>query len=174
MAARSAANTWIGADASPAMPTAGGALPRTPVEQLATDGPQRERALGRATRSANGSGLCQRETTVELSARLSPHARRRWSEHRLQFAAGGPGPLTEDRQKPSRQQCGACELGRQPRLDARHGTRNTVPSRALTEAVEDAHCRPQRRSWTEHRLRRPELPEFAEGTPVLAYSKPRT
>jgi hypothetical protein len=112
MSLRSADNTEIGADASAALPKGGEALPRTPVEQLAIDRPQRVRALGRATRSANGSGCCQSRPTVESSARQSPHARRRPSENRLQFAAGGPDPLTEDRQKPGHPQFGACVLGR--------------------------------------------------------------
>ena len=63
------------------------------------DGPQRVRAPERATRSTTGSGCCQSEPTVELSARQSPRAPRRWPENRLQLAADGPGPLTEDRQK---------------------------------------------------------------------------
>jgi hypothetical protein len=99
MSPRFAADTGIGADASPALPTRGEASSRAAVEKLATDSQQRGRALGRATRSANGLGLCQRETTVESLGRQSPHARRRRSESRLQFAASGPGPLTEDRQK---------------------------------------------------------------------------
>ncbi len=119
MSPRFAADAGIGADASPALPTRGEHSPRTPVEQLAMDGPQRVRAPGRATRSANTSGCCQIEETCESSARQAPHARRRRSESRLQFAAGGPGPLTEDRQKPRR------------RLPGMHGTRNTVPSIAF-------------------------------------------
>ena len=99
MSPRFAADAGIGADASAALPTRGKASPRTPVEQLAMDGPQRVRALGRATRSATGSGCCHSERTCLSSARQSPHARRRRSERRQQFAAGGPGPLTEDRQK---------------------------------------------------------------------------
>jgi hypothetical protein len=89
----------IGTDASAAMSRGGGGSPRTRVEQLAADGPQRVRALERATRSANGSGCRSTEPTGESLARQSPYARRRRSEGRLQFAAGGPGPLTEDRQK---------------------------------------------------------------------------
>ena len=99
MSSRFAADAGIGADASPALPTRGEALPRTLLEQLATGGPQRVRAPGRATRSANGSACSQSEPTSESLARQSPYARRRRSEGRLQFAAGGPGPLTEDRQK---------------------------------------------------------------------------
>jgi hypothetical protein len=99
MSPRFAVNTGIGADSSPTMPTGGGASPCTPVEHLTMDGLPRVRAPGRATRSANGSGGRQRETTVGSPARRSPNARRRRSENRLQFAPGGPGPLTEDRQK---------------------------------------------------------------------------
>jgi len=49
---------------------------------------------------------------------------RRWKVARapLRFNSGGPGPLTEDRQKP---RC---------RLDGMHGTRNTVPSIAVMKA----------------------------------------
>jgi hypothetical protein len=100
MSPRFAADAGIGADASPTLPTRGEVLHRTPVEHLATEGRPRVRAPERATRSANSSGCCQSESTGESSARLLPHARRRRSERRLPFAAGGPGPLTEDRQKP--------------------------------------------------------------------------
>jgi hypothetical protein len=99
MSHRFASEAGIGADASPALPTRGDALPRAPLEQLAADGPQRVRAPERATRSANRSGCCQSEPAYESSARQSPYARRRRSNSRLQFAVGGPGPLTEDRQK---------------------------------------------------------------------------
>ena len=99
MSPRSAANTRIGAGPSPALPTRGEGLPEAPAEQLAMLGPQRVRALGRATRSANGPGCCQSDGAVESSARQSPHARRRLSENRLQLIAGGPQLLTEDRQK---------------------------------------------------------------------------
>ena len=124
-------------------------------------------------RRAARTGLdCANVRRRSSCAWLSPHARRRWSEHRLQFAAGGPAPLTEDRQKPNGRQCDVREFRRQPRLDGRHGTRNTVPSRALTGAVEGAHCRPQRRSWVGHRVTRPEQLEFAEGmVPVLAVAR---
>jgi hypothetical protein len=99
MSPRSAANTGIGASASPALPTGVEGSPQTPAEHLVMDGPQRVRAPGRATRSANGSGYCQSDRAVESSARQSPHARRRLSENRRQFSAGGPRLLTEDRQK---------------------------------------------------------------------------
>jgi hypothetical protein len=156
---RRTVNTGIGAGTSPALPTGGECWPQTPAEPLAMDGLERVRALGRAARSANESGCCQSDGPVESSARQSPHARRRPSEKRLQFVAGGPSPLTEDRQKTRHL------------AEGMHGTRNTVPSRAPTQASEDAHCRPQRRSWMEQGVRRPELPEFAEGTvPVLAHS----
>src|ERR1700686_5064175 len=99
MSARSTANTGIGAGAPVALPTCGEGSPQKTAEQLAIGGPQRVRAPGRATRSANGSACCQSETTVESSARQTREVRRRRSENRLQFAAGGPGPLTEARQK---------------------------------------------------------------------------
>ena len=99
MSPRSAANTGIGTGASPALPTGGEGLPQTAAEQLAMLGPQRVRALGRAARSANGSGCRQSDAAVESSARRSPHARRRPSESRLQFIAGGQRLLTVDRQK---------------------------------------------------------------------------
>jgi hypothetical protein len=119
MSPRFATDAAIDADTSPALPTRGDALPRTPVEQLASDDPLRVRAAERAARSANGPGCCQCKPRGESSARQSPHARRRRSESRLQFAPGGPGPLTEDRQKP------------QSQLGGMHGTRNTVPSIAF-------------------------------------------
>src|SRR5712692_2519419 len=158
MSPRSAANRGISAGASPALPTGGEGLPRTPAEQLARLGPQRVCALGRATRSANGSA-CRSAGAVESSARHSPHARRRLSENWLQFIVGGPRLLTEDRQKPRRL------------AEGMHGTRNTVPSIAFNAAsFAAARCRRQRRPRIEDRVRRvrPELPEFAEGTaPVL-------
>jgi hypothetical protein len=79
--------------------TCSDASPRSPDERSAIAGPQRVRALGRATRSANGCGGCQSAGTVGLSARQSLNAGRRRSGARLRFDAGGPGPLTEDRQK---------------------------------------------------------------------------
>ena len=100
MSPRCAANTGIGAGNAPALPTGGGCSPQTSAEQLAMDGPERVRALGRATRSANESGCCQSNGADESSARQSPDARRRRPENRLHLAAGGPGLLTEDRQKP--------------------------------------------------------------------------
>jgi hypothetical protein len=176
MSPRSATNTGS-AGASPALPTGGEGLPQTPAEQSAMHDPQRVRALGRATRSANGSGWCQIEDAAWSSARRSQYAGRRRSEKRLQLVGGGPGLLTEDRQKPNAWRCGACELGRQARLDGWHGTRNTVPSRAFNAASYPAgHCRRQRRRWMEARLRgvRPELPAFAEGTvAALTNSTPR-
>jgi hypothetical protein len=99
MSPRFAADTGIGAASSAALPTGGEGSPEAPANQLAKLGSQRVRAHGRATRSANGSGCCPNELTVGASTSRSPHARRRRSESRLQTAAGGPGPLTEDRQK---------------------------------------------------------------------------
>jgi hypothetical protein len=83
------------------------------AEQLVKLGPQRVRALGRATRSANGSACCQSDGAVESSARQSPHARRRRSENRLQLIVGGPRLLTEDRQKPGTR-LGALRHGSRP------------------------------------------------------------
>jgi len=175
MSLRSAHKTGIGAGASLAFGEGGEALTRTPATQLAMDGPQRVRALGRATRSAKRSGWRQIEDAGWSLATRSPYAPRCWSEKRLQLVGSGPSLLTEDRQKPSGRRRVACELGRQPRLDGWHGTRNTVPSRALTKAVEGARCRPQRQSWMEHRLWRPGQPELVEDAgPVLAHSTPRT
>jgi hypothetical protein len=138
MSPRFAANTGIGADASAALPAGGEVLPRPPAGQLAMDRPQRVRALGRATRSANGSGCWQSEPTVKSLTRQSPHARRRAAENRLQFAAGGPGPLTEDRQKPQTR-CAQVAGGAPCCSEGMHGTRNTVPSIA---AVEVRSCLP--------------------------------
>src|SRR6202030_1591932 len=94
MTARSAANTWIGAGASLALRAGGEASTRTAATQLATVGPQRVRAPGRATRRTNGSGWCQSEDAGWWSARRSPYAPRCRSEKRLQLVGGGPGPLT--------------------------------------------------------------------------------
>src|SRR5487761_249709 len=135
MSPRSAANTRIGAGPSPALPTCGEGLPEAPAEQSAMLGPQRVRALGRATRSANGSGCCQSDGAAESSAMQSPHARRRQSENRLQLVAGGPQLLTEDRQKP-KQGSGSSTTVLAAGMDSLwaggwHGTRNTVPSIAF-------------------------------------------
>jgi hypothetical protein len=99
MSPRFAADTRIGAASSAALPTGGEGSSEAPAKQLAKLGSQRVRALGRATRSANGSGCSPSELTFGASTSRSPHARRRRSDSRLQIAAGGPGPLTEDRQK---------------------------------------------------------------------------
>jgi hypothetical protein len=99
MSPTSAASTGVCASALLALPTCGERLPQAPAELLAIDGQQRVRALRRATRSANGSRCCQSDGAVGQSASESPHPRRRRSESRLQFRGGGPGPLTEDRQK---------------------------------------------------------------------------
>jgi hypothetical protein len=61
--------------------------------------------------------------------------RRRLSENSLQLNAGGPRLLTEDRQKPGCRRavamsCAAWGAG------GRHGTRNTVPSRAARPSGE--------------------------------------
>lgn len=64
-----AANTGIGAGPSSALPAGGEGLPRTLAEQLASYGPQRVRALGRATRSEDGSECCQSDPTFGSLAR---------------------------------------------------------------------------------------------------------
>jgi len=136
---------------------------RTAAQRAFRCGPERVRALVRATRSARGAGSTHARVSGS-STRRPPCVGRRLPAARLQLNGGGPSPLTQDRQKPRR------------RLSGLHGTRNTVPSRALTEAVQAAYCRRQRHSWMEEGLRRvrPELPVFAEGTvAVLAHSTPR-
>lgn len=106
-------DTWIGDGGLAALPT-GAEARRPPVERYVTGRLLRARAFMRVTRRAKGSTCC-RSVGSGGWPRLSRHGRRResvalWSE------AGGPNPLTEDRQKPP------------GRL---HGTRNTVPSRAF-------------------------------------------
>jgi hypothetical protein len=111
----SGTDTWIGDGALTATPT-GGEATRPPVERYVTGRLLRVRAFMRVTRRAKGSTCCQ-SVGSGRSPRLTRHGGRResvalWSE------AGGPSPLTEDRQKP---RC---------LRDGMHGTRNTVPSRA--------------------------------------------
>ena len=59
MSPRAATYAGNSAGASPASPTGGEGLPQTTAEHLAMDVPQRVRALGRATRSANGSDVAK-------------------------------------------------------------------------------------------------------------------
>jgi hypothetical protein len=97
-------DSGIGDGARAATPTGGEAATRLPVGRYATGGRQRVRAFMRVTRSAMGSTCC-RSVEAGGSARLTPHGGRRrpvglWSD------AGGPGPLTEDRQKPHCRHCG--------------------------------------------------------------------
>jgi hypothetical protein len=103
--------------ASAAMAACGGASLRPAAERTATYGPERVRAIRRATRSAMGS----EQTCTRLGALLAtrtPHDSRPALASTLELASGGPSLLTEDRQKPD------------GRLDGMHEARNTVPSRA--------------------------------------------
>ncbi len=58
---------------------------------------QRVRAFMRVTQRATGP-ICGRRALTGGAARLTPHSSRR-KPVTLLFDAGGPGPLTEDRQK---------------------------------------------------------------------------
>ena len=110
----------IGEGAPAATPTGRAAATRRLGARFAMGSLQRVRAFMRVTRSAKAATCCVRAEKAG-SARRAPHGDRReppglWSD------AGGPSPLTVDRQKP---RC---------RLDRMHGTRNTVPSRAFVTA----------------------------------------
>src|SRR5258708_18200578 len=100
MSIRSADNDTISGDASSGSPTGGRASPRAPAEQLAMNNLQRVRALERATRCANGSGYCpvERQSGRRRGNRLTCGGSGRRTPG--QIAADGPGPLTEERQKP--------------------------------------------------------------------------
>jgi len=106
----------MGEGARAASPTGRAAATRWLAVRYATSSPQRVRAFMRVSRSAKASTCCGRAEAA-VSARRARHGGRR-ERAALWFDAGGPGPLTEDRQKP------------RSRLDGRRGTRNTVPSRA--------------------------------------------
>ena len=110
------AGTPAGEDAAtwtPSVRCAAGCLPRV-------------RAFMRVTRRATRS-TCVRSVWTGGAVWVTPHGRRH-EPATLGSDAGGPGPLTEDRQKPRRPQCGTYGSGRLPHPDGRHGTRNTVPS----------------------------------------------
>jgi len=99
-----------------------------PVVRYATGSPQRVRAFMRVMRRAKASTCCGRVEAAGAAQR-PPHGDRRepageWSD------AGGPSPLTEDRQKPNRRQCGTQGVGLLRHSEGRRGTRNSVPSRA--------------------------------------------
>jgi hypothetical protein len=70
---------------------------------------QRVRAFMRVTRSANGSTRCG-SVEVAGSAWRTLHGGRRQPAE-LSSETGGPGPLTEDRQKPGCRQCRGLRVG---------------------------------------------------------------
>jgi hypothetical protein len=118
-------DTRIGDGKRAVSPAGGDAATRTPAVRCAVGRLQRVRACMRVTRSAKGLPDCER-VTPGCSGRARHRGRR--GSVRLLSDAGGPGPLTEDCQKPSRRWCEAHTLRRPPRSDGMHGTRNTVPS----------------------------------------------
>ena len=87
---------------------------------------QRVRAFMRVTQRATGS-MCGRRAWTGGAVWLTPHGSRH-EPVTLLFDAGGPGPLTEDRQKPRR------------RMDGMHETRNTVHSIAFAGANRAFRC----------------------------------
>ncbi len=132
MTSTAGTDTGIGDGARAATPTGGGTGRRRPSVRYGTGTPQRVRAFMRVTRSAKGLTWNQSVEAGGPPWRTPLGGGRApvwlWSD------AGGPGPLTEGRQKKRRPQRGACALGRLPRRDGMHGTRNTVPSIAFGEA----------------------------------------
>jgi hypothetical protein len=114
MSFRTEADAWIGDGARAATLIGGKAATRPPAVRYATGRLQRVRAFMCATRRATGSA-CGRSVWTGGAGRLTPHGSRSapvtlWSD------AGGPDPLTEDRQKPSRQLRGTYGLGCRPPL----------------------------------------------------------
>ncbi len=91
------ADIGIGDGARAATLMGGEAAPRLPVVRSAPGGLQRVRAFMRVTQRATGS-TCGRSVWTVGAVRLTPHGSRR-EPVTLLFDAGGPGPLTEDRQK---------------------------------------------------------------------------
>ncbi len=81
-----------------ATPTGRATATRRIAARYATSGVQRVRAFMRVTRSAKAWRCCGYVEAV-TSARRDPHAVRR-EPAGLRFDAGGPSPLTEDRQRP--------------------------------------------------------------------------
>jgi len=88
-----------GAYASAARQACGEASRRAPAERTTTDGPERVRAFRRATRSAMGSGWSRCPKSSASLARHASHAGTRPRQAWQRLHGGGPGPLTEDRQK---------------------------------------------------------------------------
>jgi hypothetical protein len=123
----SGTDTWIGGGGWAATRTGGEAATRPLDLRSATVRLQRVRAFMRVTRRAKGSACCP-GAGAGGSASLTPPARR-CEPVALLSDAGGPSPLTGDRQKPG---CYQSRLvyGVACQLDGRLGTRNTVPSRA--------------------------------------------
>jgi hypothetical protein len=80
--------------------TGGEAATRPPAVRSAIGWLQRVRALMRVTRRASGS-TCGRSVWTGEAEWLTPNGSRRERVMPL-CGAGGPGPLTEDRQKPRR------------------------------------------------------------------------
>ena len=78
--------------------TGWGAAPRRRDVRCATGSLQRVRAFMRVTRSAKVSTCCVRAEKAGSARRTLPEERREPAG--LWFDAGGPSPLTEDRQKP--------------------------------------------------------------------------
>jgi len=105
-----------------------GATTRRPAVHHATGSPQRVGAFLRVTRSAKVSACYGRGERAGATRRTLHGDRRKPTG--LWFDAGGPSPLTEDRQKPRCRQCGAFAFGSLLHSNGWHGTRNTVLSRA--------------------------------------------
>jgi len=99
MASTTETDTGIGGGTRAAAPAGGNAATRTQAVRYAAGCLQRVRAFMRVTRSANGLLDCRR-VPAGCSARRIPHRGRRGSV-RPSSDASGPGPLTEDRQKPT-------------------------------------------------------------------------
>lgn len=97
MASTMGTETGIGDGTRAVSPAGEDAATRTPAVRCAAGCLQRVRAFMRVTRSANGLLDCRR-VKAGCSAWRTPHRGRRGSV-RLSSDAGGPGPLTEDRQK---------------------------------------------------------------------------
>jgi hypothetical protein len=137
MASATATDTGIGDGARVATLMGGEAATRPLAVRSAGGRLQRVRAFMRVTRRATGPTY-GRWVWTGRAMWLTPHGSRR-EPVTLLFDAGGPGLLTEDRQKP-RSRSTRLVSGAFCRSEGMHGTRNTVPSIASQGPNHASQC----------------------------------
>jgi hypothetical protein len=137
MASATATDTGIGDGARVATLMGGEAATRPLAVRSAGGRLQRVRAFMRVTRRATGPTY-GRWVWTGGAMWLTPHGSRR-EPVTLLFDAGGPGLLTEDRQKP-RSRFDRLASGASCRSGGMHGTRNTVHSIAFVGANRGLRC----------------------------------